>query len=753
MRVRGQVRDSPSLLVFCLTKGGADDLGIDVETSSKPRLTATAAREIVAWFDGDDSIPEHVRAYLKPLRDFLAANPDPQAFSRSQLTSFLRAMGITASSEKLRSGRPLDDVPKAASSQQLTAGQRRIAKLERARRLGEWHRELQDKHARQAEKLEAKIATQPPDEPSIDGESKSTFEQPAVPSLDEIELTDEQKAQGAADTEALVANLQLGDGPDPRMAPANETLMPSGTVLHEEQQISIPAILPEHLCEAEIKQVLHDKRVRYDFSMVVTRIELDVEKKVVVAPSGERRVVAPSTHEFGPRRFTVTWSWLATLAVMVGQYAIPMNRLGTMLTSAGKRFTASRLSRHLHYVAWRFVPIYKLLFRQLANSGILSGDDTPCRVVEVRTYLKRRKSETSSDSKGDGEKRKPPWYKFRNPAASRKSVEECEQKKRDRQRRRESGDRNAKPTVAETPSLGTVIGCLLQFEWPRKDGSADKIGLNTSVVSGRTTPDDPRSLVVFYRSHLGGFGNLLTSLLRLRDKKLRDLTVQSDLSTSNLVSDSSLLEWFTVNLVGCMSHARRVFKVHKKDDPLRCSHMLHLFTGIAMHEQLLDEFGRNEQNVKAVRNEQSRSIWNDIKNLAAKMANKWSAATKLGQACRYIIRNFSKLTAYLDNHLLEATNNLRERMLRTEKLIEKSSLFRRSLEGRFVLDIIRTITQTAVAAAVPVREYIEFVLRADPNEVSRSPELFTPFAYRERLDNMSQQKQTSAAETTGEAAE
>jgi hypothetical protein len=92
-------------------------------------------------------------------------------------------------------------------------------------------------------------------------------------------------------------------------------------------------------------------------------------------------------------------------------------------------------------------------------------------------------------------------------------------------------------------------------------------------------------------------------------------------------------------------------------------------------------------------------------------------------------------------------------MLRTEKLIEKSSLFRRSLEGRFVLDIIRTITQTAVAAGAPVRDYIEFVLRANPDEVSQNPELFTPLAYRTRLDNMLQQQRACSDQDTRAAAE
>ena len=56
-------------------------------------------------------------------------------------------------------------------------------------------------------------------------------------------------------------------------------------------------------------------------------------------------------------------------------------------------------------------------------------------------------------------------------------------------------------------------------------------------------------------------------------------------------------------------------------------------------------------------------------------------------------------------------------------------MFRKSLEGRFALDIVRTVLQTAVASGVPVRDYLMSVLRADPKEVTENPERFTPLAY------------------------
>ncbi len=159
--------------------------------------------------------------------------------------------------------------------------------------------------------------------------------------------------------------------------------------------------------------------------------------------------------------------------------------------------------------------------------------------------------------------------------------------------------------------------------------------------------------------------------------------------------------------------------------------MLHLFTGLAIHEDQLNVFGRNPKNVLAVRGAESREMWNEILELAKNMADRWSKATNLGAAARYIINHFEALTAYLDDPRLDESNTPRERMLRTEKLIEGSSLFRRSLEGRFVLDVVRTILQTAVAAGAPVHEYLVSVLRTGEQEIARSPERFTPRAWAE----------------------
>jgi hypothetical protein len=67
-------------------------------------------------------------------------------------------------------------------------------------------------------------------------------------------------------------------------------------------------------------------------------------------------------------------------------------------------------------------------------------------------------------------------------------------------------------------------------------------------------------------------------------------------------------------------------------------------------------------------------------------------------------------------------------MLRQEKLMLKNALFRQTLEGRFCMDILRTVLQSALAAKQPLEEYLIHVLTAHPADVENAPESFTPYA-------------------------
>jgi hypothetical protein len=579
------------------------------------------------------------------------------------------------------------------------------------------------------ERLKEKLEKMKRNQSEGSGEDERAWEQEISEDtpVEEIELTPEEEAAAEARSIEFVEHLAQGEGADPEFESVNEALMPEGAVVSGQDMVQLAAEATEELPDATVVKTLTETRERYDISITVKRLELTVEKKVIVKENGERTVIAASTDGYGPARYRVTWSALATLAVLAGQFAMPLNRMATLFSCAGKRFTAGGLSRLLRYVATRLVSIYIELGEQLSDSEIIGGDDTSCRVLEANTYFEQLKR-----TQGAAEKNKPPWAEYRTRGDAEESIKRCEEQKRERIQKRAEGDREAKRMPDEEPTLGMLIGRYFDFESPRQDGQGGKRSINTTVLSGRSIAKDPRSLIIFYRSHLGGCGNLLESILQNRKPSAGDVIVQADLSTTNLIRDPELLKRFHFQLVGCSAHARRPFALYEHEDPMYCPYMLHLFKGLAIHEERLDVHGRNRENVLAVRQGDSLRLWEKIRELATELASKWSKATKLGTGARYILNHYDKLTAYLKDPRLEATNNLRERMLRMEKLIENSSMFRRSLEGRFVLDVIRTVLQTAVAAGVPVNEYLTSVLQENPDEIAAHPERFTPLAWAER---------------------
>ena len=134
--------------------------------------------------------------------------------------------------------------------------------------------------------------------------------------------------------------------------------MNAEVVCLEEDEVLVEAELPQDVSDAEVVKTFTEPRVRYDFSVTVTEIQFDVEKKVVKSADGTRRVFSGDMQASRPNGFSVTWDAVATLVVMVAQFAMPLHRLATMLSTSAKRFTTTSLCRLARFAAVHFAPIY-----------------------------------------------------------------------------------------------------------------------------------------------------------------------------------------------------------------------------------------------------------------------------------------------------------------------------------------------------------------------------------------------------------
>ena len=284
-------------------------------------------------------------------------------------------------------------------------------------------------------------------------------------------------------------------------------------------------------------------------------------------------------------------------------------------------------------------------------------------------------------------------------------------------------------------SLTHRLQSELDFEFQHtKVGKAKtpKIRLHTSLLSGEIETGNAQSRVVLYRSHLGSAGNLLSRLLLSRKRKKEDaLVFVGDLSPSNHVTDADVLRRVKVTYAGCASHARRPFKRHMSADPVICIDGLDYFRALFHIEEIIAD--RREHHKDELRRDTSMNFWNDLKELSEEILTKWSPSTALGEAANYILGNYEALTLYCRDTRLPVSNDLSERLLRYEKLMDRSSFGRETVEGRARYDIIRSFWQSCVSAGVDPTYALLDVLLTDSSEVEASAERYTPQSIAKRL--------------------
>ena len=428
-----------------------------------------------------------------------------------------------------------------------------------------------------------------------------------------------------------------------------------------------------------------DDRKRYEYGVTTKTIHLSVE--TVTDPRTGKSVTA-STDDIGPPNSQATWSAIANTIIAVIGYAIPINRLALMLEKSCPYFTSTRICFYLKMAAELFLPIYTCLGEdELPECDVLQGDDTKVRVIEIQRALK-----------DGGELQEP-----------------------------------------VPGSLIAKVAAIFGRAFDKKRGKGKKRSLNVSVVIGKTRADDPRSYIFFFRSHLGTFGDLLTKMLETRSPKKKRLTILSDLATTNRVSPA-LYKKFDITHAGCGPHARRPFWRHKKKDQRLCYWMLSAFLVLEQIEDRIDELGRTAARIIRYRERYGRKVWAAIRKRCEAVlrgetvyGHYWPKTSELYIACQYIVAHYDELTRYLSDPRLPSNNNLSERVLRWDKIMEDASKFRMTEAGRLHVDILRTIVHTCSAAGVELKDYLLFVFK-NRDAIAAGPNQYTPYAYALKIE-------------------
>ena len=135
-------------------------------------LTTEQLREVDAWIEEHlAEMPESVAAFLNLHRRYLPDGEDQAQRFKEAMHQLRRALGITCSSERRRSGSPMKAVPAAERGRPETERERLEQQRDRSHRLGDWHRDLRRRHTRRAKRIQERLAKMKTDPaPPVSGE-------------------------------------------------------------------------------------------------------------------------------------------------------------------------------------------------------------------------------------------------------------------------------------------------------------------------------------------------------------------------------------------------------------------------------------------------------------------------------------------------------------------------------------------------------------------------------------------------------
>ena len=276
----------------------------------------------------------------------------------------------------------------------------------------------------------------------------------------------------------------------------------------------------------------------------------------------------------GPPGTRLTWQALDIINQLHHRFNLPISRIESIIGIP--YFSSSNISRWLMLEIEREELIYCRLGSELSGCSYFNMDDTNTLVIAMREAAKSVYFKADADLTG----------------------EELE---------RRNGELH--PLVAK---MAELFGRVSQYA----DGEGGKRKVNLTVIIGQTDPKDSRSTIIFYRTHFGQAGNLLSRILenRSRGDKHESIFIQGDSSAQNHV-EKKVAGQFKLTYVGCMHHARRPFKRYKSKDEELCSYLLRAFAIISSIERRILADKVTEIRILQLR-AKAHYVWEIIKRVA-----------------------------------------------------------------------------------------------------------------------------------------
>lgn len=130
-----------------------------------------------------------------------------------------------------------------------------------------------------------------------------------------------------------------------------------------------------------------------------------------------------------------------------------------------------------------------------------------------------------------------------------------------------------------------------------------------------------------------------------------------------------------IKVLNCMAHARRKFVDAEKNDPMRVHHALLLFQKLYETERTIKDEELSGEPLLALRQRESVPILAELKKWMLQELTKVLPGSAIGQAIRYCLPRWEKLSLYTTDAILQIDNNPVENAIRPVAIGRKNYLF------------------------------------------------------------------------------
>jgi len=255
-------------------------------------------------------------------------------------------------------------------------------------------------------------------------------------------------------------------------------------------------------------------------------------------------------------------------------------------------------------------------------------------------------------------------------------------------------------------------------------GDPDRTGMFTTgivVVTGS------RKIALFFtgRKHAG---ENLNHVLASRSAGLSTPLQMCDGLDRNVPED------FKVVLANCLVHARRNFVDAEICFPDECRYVIEILAEVYKHEKIAKEKMMPAENRLLYHQAESLPLMNELHAWLKTQIEqkKVEPNSGLGDAIKYMLKRWHKLTRFLEVAGAPLDNNLCERALKKAILHRKNSLFYKTERGAAAGDMFHCLILTCEFADANPHDYLMALLNNAPL-VQATPRDWMPWNYMDSL--------------------